>query len=312
MRFNSCLLLTEGAHGMISQVEGLAKALGINFKHCNVNLKSFWKKIPINFVPVRRGVVSDDLPNLTEPTLLISCGKNSIISSLILKKENPNHFNIHIQNPKIDFLKFDLVVAPEHDQIQGENVISTFGALHYLTKDEILNSSNYFKNIKDGNKIVTLILGGPNRYYEFSNLDLEKIFLQIQKIFLDNNFSLIIIASRRTPPSSIDFAKNYFLDKATIVSEVSKEAYLSSLKISNYLIVTCDSTSMISECAITQKPIFVGMMKPLRANKRFQYFFDSFKAKGITRDLGDKIETWSYTALEETNRVGKIIKERLK
>ncbi|MFM7982694.1 MAG: ELM1/GtrOC1 family putative glycosyltransferase, partial [Candidatus Fonsibacter sp.] len=99
MRFNSCLLLTEGAHGMISQVEGLAKALGINFKHCNVNLKSFWKKIPINFVPVRRGVVSDDLPNLTEPTLLISCGKNSIISSLILKKENPNHFNIHIQNP---------------------------------------------------------------------------------------------------------------------------------------------------------------------------------------------------------------------
>ncbi len=117
MRFNRALLLTEGAHGMVSQVEGLAKAVGINFEHYTVNLKSFWKKLPINFVPVRRGVVSVDLPNLTEPTLLISCGKNSIIPSIVLKKENPNHFNIHIQNPKIDFSKFDLVVAPEHDQI---------------------------------------------------------------------------------------------------------------------------------------------------------------------------------------------------
>jgi len=312
MRFNRALLLTEGAHGMISQAEGLAKAIGINFEHYTVNLKSFWKKLPINFVPARRGVVSVDLPNLTEPTLLISCGKNSIIPSIVLKKENPNHFNIHIQNPKIDFSKFDLVVAPEHDQIKGENVISTFGALHYLTRDEILNSSDYYKNFNNGDKIVTLILGGPTRYYEFSNLDLEKIFLKIQKIFLNNNYSLIIIPSRRTPSSSIDFTMNYFLDRATIVSEVSKEAYLSSLKISNYLIVTCDSISMISECAITQKPIFVGMMKALRANKRFQYFFDSFKEKGITRDLGDNIETWSYTALEETNRIGKIIKERLK
>ncbi len=35
MRFNRALLLTEGAHGMVSQVEGLAKAVGINFEHYN-------------------------------------------------------------------------------------------------------------------------------------------------------------------------------------------------------------------------------------------------------------------------------------
>ena len=28
------LLLTQGMHGMISQVEGLSKALGLKFKHC--------------------------------------------------------------------------------------------------------------------------------------------------------------------------------------------------------------------------------------------------------------------------------------
>ena len=28
------LLLTQGMHGMVSQVEGLAKALNLNYKHC--------------------------------------------------------------------------------------------------------------------------------------------------------------------------------------------------------------------------------------------------------------------------------------
>ena len=35
-------LLTEGMHGMISQVEGLAKSLNLNFNHHTVKLKSFW------------------------------------------------------------------------------------------------------------------------------------------------------------------------------------------------------------------------------------------------------------------------------
>ena len=40
------ILLTEGMHGMISQVEGLAKALDINFLHHTVELNNFWKMIP--------------------------------------------------------------------------------------------------------------------------------------------------------------------------------------------------------------------------------------------------------------------------
>ena len=46
------LLLTEGMHGMISQVEGLAKALDIDFTHHKVELNKFWKLIPPKFTPV--------------------------------------------------------------------------------------------------------------------------------------------------------------------------------------------------------------------------------------------------------------------
>ena len=50
------LLLTEGLHGMISQVEGLAKALDLDFFHEKVELNKFWNFIPPNFTRVSKFV----------------------------------------------------------------------------------------------------------------------------------------------------------------------------------------------------------------------------------------------------------------
>jgi len=313
MRYFKALLLTEGAHGMVSQVEGLAKALKLDFNHCFVNLKRPWRYFPINVVPISKFVIDGKIPDQIENQLLISCGKNSIISSLFLKRNNKNLFNIHIQNPKVNFSNFDLIVAPEHDKITGSNVLSTFGALHYITKQEVESSNNFFSkyNLSEENKIVSLILGGPNRYYDFNEIDLGNIFLSIKDIFLDKGFKLILIRSRRTPENIIDFAKKFFLNSAVIIDFVSKEFYLSALKISKTIIVTCDSTSMISECAITQKPIFVAKMKAKGRNKRSEYFLNSFKEKGIIRFLGESTDYWKYPVLDETNRIATVIKERL-
>ena len=313
MRYFKALLLTEGAHGMVSQVEGLAKALKLDFNHCFVNLKKPWRYFPINLVPVSKSVIDGKIPDQIENQVLISCGKNSIISSLFLKRNNKNLFNIHIQNPKVNFSNFDLIVAPEHDQIKGSNVLSTFGALHYITKQEIDNSSNFFSkyNLSEKDKIVSLILGGPNRYYDFNEIDLGNIFLSIKDNFLDKGFKLILVRSRRTPDNIIDFAKKFFLNSAVIIDFVSKDFYLSALKLSKTIIVTCDSTSMISECAITQKPIFVAKMKAKRRNNRFEYFLNSFREKGIIKFLGENTDNWSYPELDETKRIARIIKERL-
>ena len=50
------VLLTEGMHGMISQVEGLAKALDIDFTHHKVELNNFWKIIPPKLTPISQSV----------------------------------------------------------------------------------------------------------------------------------------------------------------------------------------------------------------------------------------------------------------
>ena len=41
--------------------------------------------------------------------------------------------NIHIQDPKVSLNNFDFVIAPEHDGLEGKNVLKTKGAIHYLS-----------------------------------------------------------------------------------------------------------------------------------------------------------------------------------
>ena len=59
-----------------------------------------------------------------------------------------------------------------------------------------------------------------------------------------------------------------------VVSKVDKQAYLSSFALATYIVVTCDSTSMISEAATSGKPIFVAHMKTKKNNYRFKRFFE--------------------------------------
>ena len=46
------ILLTQGMHGMVSQVEGLAKALNLTYKHQTIKLKPFWNFIPPKITPI--------------------------------------------------------------------------------------------------------------------------------------------------------------------------------------------------------------------------------------------------------------------
>ena len=152
------ILLTQGMHGMISQVEGLAKALDIDFTHHIVELNNFWKMIPPKFTPVSQSVYKKI--HQSDFDVIISCGRKSVIPSIHLKKSSKKKvFNIHIQDPKVNFNNFDFIVAPEHDSIKGLNVINTKGAIHYLTNDEITKNKDYLDSFikKDQRKICTLI-----------------------------------------------------------------------------------------------------------------------------------------------------------
>ena len=306
------LLLTQGMHGMVSQVEGLAKALNLNYKHQEIKLKKFWNFIPPLLTPISMSILESQF--IFDSKVIISCGRKSVIPSIALKKRLGNEiFTIHIQDPKVSFKHFDLIISPEHDNIKGDNVINTKGAIHYLTKKEIKENSNYLDvNLDKKKQIVSFIIGGPNKYYDYSDQELHKLFTKVKTIFTPDKFKMVIIPSYRSPEKVIKKAYEAFSSNHHVVKTVDKKAYLSSLAIADFTIVTCDSTSMISEAAVTGKPVYIAMMKPKKRNARFKKFYSQLSNLGITKELNNVVENWSYESLNEVSRIAPLIKSRMK
>jgi len=314
MKKLKALLLTEGMHGMISQVEGMAKALNAEFDHKIVRLSFPWSLIPPKFSPIS-GIVLKDKSYIIRNkdfNLVISCGRKSIIPSILIKKKNPGIFTIHVQNPKVRFTNFDAIVVPEHDCLKGDNIYNSKGAIHYITEPEIIKAKPYLLEKIKSDKIVSLILGGPNKYYKFDKDQLIKIFNTIKSEFVSKGYKVIVIPSMRTPKESVTIAIKEMGGCGYVVNKVDKQAYLSAYALANYVVVTCDSISMISEAATSGKPIFIAHMKTKKNNYRFKRFFELFKQMGITRDLGEKVETWTYNKHNEAQRIAIEIKNKIK
>ena len=305
------ILLTQGMHGMISQVEGLAKALDLDFVHHKVELNSFWKLIPPKITPISERVFKKI--NAEDYDVIISCGRKSVIPSIYLKNNSSKKIiNIHIQDPKVNLNNFSYVIAPEHDGLSGKNVFLTKGALHYLTKKEIEDHTDYLRNrLNTEKKYFLLILGGPTKHYDYSNKNILKIFYLFNDLIKKNNLQGIVVPSIRTPKKIIELSKNKLSENSLIIENVDKKAYLSALSLAKYIAVTCDSTSMISEAALTGKPIYVADIPAKKNDRRIKKFRELFSKLNIIKKLDNKIETWHYETLDETSRIAKEIKQQL-
>jgi mitochondrial fission protein ELM1 len=305
------ILLTEGMHGMISQVEGLAKALDLDFTHHKVELNSFWKLFPPKFTPVSQNVFKKI--NAIEFDVIISCGRKSVIPSIYLKKNSKkNIINIHIQDPKVSLDNFNFIIAPEHDGLEGSNVFLSKGAIHYLTKNEIEDNKNYLKDqLVENKEYFALILGGPTKHYEYSLENIKNILEKFKKLLITNDLQGIVIPSMRTPRNIVSFTKEFLGNQNLVIEKVDKKAYLSALGVAKFILVTCDSTSMISEAALTGKPLYIAEIPAKKNDYRFKKFRDLFNRLNITKNLNEKLETWHYESLNETIRIAEEIKKKI-
>ena len=305
------ILLTEGMHGMISQVEGLAKALDLDFTHHKVELDNFWKLLPPKLTPISQKVFKK--LNTDDFDVIISCGRKSVIPSIYLKKNSPKKVvNIHIQDPKVSLNNFDYIIAPQHDGLIGNNVYQTNGAIHYLTQDEIDSHSDYLKSRLDLNKdYFLLILGGPTKHYDYSEKNISNVLNIFNNLVIKNNLQGIVIPSMRTPKNIIELSKFKLQQNSLVIDTIDKKAYLSALSLAKYICVTCDSTSMISEAALTGKPIYVADIPTNKNDQRIRKFRELFGKLNIIKKLDNSLESWDYERLDETSRVANEIKKQL-
>ena len=115
----------------------------------------------------------------------------------------------------------------------------------------------------------------------------------------------------RTPKRTINLADELLGKENLVINNIDKKAYLSGLSLAKYIVVTCDSTSMISEAAITGKPIYIAEIPAKSNDYRFRKFRDLFHKLKIIKNLNEKVEIWNYKNLNETARIAEEIKKKL-
>ena len=250
---------------MRSQIEGLASLISDSHDNFDLKLKSFFKNLPIELIPTSSFAYSNlSLLKIEKNTILISCGKKSVKASVYLKRKFKDLiFNIHIQDPKINNKIIDLIVCPEHDNLNFYNCISTLLAIHNI---------KFKKNIRNKNTI-NFIIGGPNKYFKFQLQTQEKILNEIK--FLSNKFKINVIPSRRTPIELIEELSKIDNENVITFNDLfNPKKYGELLSEGNLQVVTWDSISMISEAISSEAGTFLFKFEEKFCPKRYLKFFD--------------------------------------
>lgn len=311
-----CWGLSIGVAGMLSQMRGLAQAAGFGFEHKKTRLKRFWHWLPLSLVPNSLSVVrdADALDARFPPPLIIACGRHSVVPALCLKERwQGRTFVVFVQNPLVDSSNFDLVIAPEHDEVAGDNVVCTRGALHHINS-QVLAAARQTQMAarlrRPRQPVVTVLLGGPNRCYSFGRADVARLVDKLRRVVQRDDAHLVIVSSRRTPESVRARFAEEFADH-DVWDPTADNPYLAALAVADYLVVTCDSVSMTSEASATGKPVFIEPLSERLPATRFRRFQDSFRRDGITRPFEGRLEHWTYIPPDDSARVGRIIRQEM-
>ena len=302
----NCWIVTEGMAGTENQCLGVAESLGVQADVRRVTLRQPWKSLS-PFLGCESAATFSPPLLPPWPDLLIASGRKSIAASRYIKKASGGKtFTVQIQDPRIDPKHFDLVAVPEHDRTRGENVIVTTAAPNRITDLRLTKARNDFAPLfaMMPSPHIAVLLGGNSKTHTITPARMEELGAQLAKL----QGSLMITASRRTTEEQ----KAAFLEGLGdhphwFWDGTGENPYMGMLAWADYVLVTADSVSMLSDAATTGKPVYMIAMDG-NSNK-FDKFHQNMLNRGVIRRFTGTLEHWSYEPLRDSQRIAQEIQK---
>lgn len=311
----SCWVLTDGKPGMANQCIGLAEAMGLVPIIKRISLRSPWKQLSPALLRWGKGAAltpgSDPIAP-PWPDVLIATGRHSVLTSLWIGEQSPGTFRIQIQNPVLPPERFDFVITPRHDRLDGGNVLSVLGAMHRVTERVITEGASkwapVFAHLPQ--PYVAVLIGGANGAYRMETEDAARLGEQLAGLARTHGVGLLITPSRRTGAANEAALRQALGDvPAYIWDGEGDNPYFGLLGLADAVVTTPDSINMVSEAASTGKPV---MIVPLPGGSRkFNAFHEEMRKEGITRPFEGRLEHWAYPPLRDTQSAAAQVWDRL-
>lgn len=301
-----CHIVTEGLKGTENQCIGVAEALGVTFAVKQVRLYQPWKFLSPWFGFEQKWSFSPALA-APWPDLLIVSGRKSIAAARYIKRKNPACRTVFIQDPRIAPAEFDLVIAPKHDDVAGENVVQTIAAPNRISPEKLAAAVHDFPALAamKGPRIAVLI-GGNSRSHRLTS----EICLRLAKQLRMIDGSLMITASRRTGAENERLLRKGLQgDNIFFWDGKGENPYFAMLGLADTIMVTSDSASMLSEAASTGKPVYAIPLEG--GSRRLDAMLRNLIEYGAVRLFDGKIESWEYAPLNDAKIAADAIRQRL-
>jgi hypothetical protein len=241
--------VTTGETGMRTQARGLARAVADAVEEKVVG----WRPWPLG-----RGALDPPWPDV-----IVSCGRRAAGAALVARRASGDRIlAVHVQDPRLRAGDFDLVVAMRHDAIaEGGNVIKVATALHDLTPQALAEAAAAWRARLEplGHPLAGVVVGGDLRGRPFTTADGQRLIDGLKRMRSGSDAALAITPSRRTPKAVIDLIGQAFTGDPRVFlwDRTGDNPYRAILALSDRLVVTSDSVSMVSEALATPHPVEV-------------------------------------------------------
>ncbi len=306
----NCWIITEGMKGTENQCLGLVNAMGIEPTVKKIKLKQPWQVMSpwlysTKFNPIGN---ESDLFAPPWPDLIVAAGRKSVAPALWVKEQaGEDCVLIQIQNPYVSPSKFDFVITPQHDYIEGDNVIKTVAGLHNICQEKLDEARESYKNqfSKLPEPRVAVLIGGDSKHHTLTPDSVNILARQLNQLAHDG-YGLMVTVSRRTGAENEKILRDTLTDKNIYFwDDTGENPYAGMLAWADVILVTEDSVSMTSEAVSTGKAVYIIKMEG--NSDRLDRFHETLQKSGITRIFEGKIEQWQYEPPRDTEKVAKKI-----
>lgn len=309
-------VVSDGAAGNENQALALASALAGEVEVLRLASRAPWRWAAPRFLP---GAAQAFGPAFAArlrgplPDLAVGCGRQAALATRLLREAGGGCRSVQILDPRIDPRRFDLVVAPEHDGLEGENVLSVRGGLNAIDDDWLAQARERFAALGGlpGPRLA-LLIGGPTRALALDRACWEALASAVDAQLSRSGGSVLVTGSRRTPAWLRDAARAAFANRPGrrwFGPEDGENPYAGFLAWADALVVTPDSVNLLSEAAATRAPVFTFALQSPRG--RIGRFVASLQEGGRVRRLGEEFGGDPVVPLRETARVAAQIRARL-
>lgn len=315
-------VLTDGKAGDETQCLGVAECIAERVSQpdnagrtCHIEIRTIAPRAPWRWF-ARTGLLDPrETPGRSPgplahpfPDLVIASGRKTIphIRALTgMPGQRP--FTVFLKDPLTGPDIADVIWAPDHDAIEGANVLKTLTSPHRISDRVLADARNHARSEIDELKTprVAVLVGGDSRHHTFGAEDITR-FVDHLRTAIADGASLMISCSRRTPSALQTALRDLSGDDGVFLWDgTGDNPYLKMLAHADAMIVTADSVNMVGEATAIGKPVHV--FHPRGGHHKITRFLDGLADAGLVTNFTGHLETGSRPSLNSTPVIAEAI-----